>query len=180
MILRVMSLTRSLSAMRPECANCGPLDFCRNSAARGTDVAESSKSGRAEKCRFCDRQRLQPPTTAARAALRAVWIVSDPQRQDAKRSHASCLCGSLTIHDAGRMPARELRVNRRRTATAASVSSVPLWLIPRLRTVATADDHTAVRLLPMLARWPLLRQIATGGDGTGVEAMTERTHALRP
>ena len=32
----------------------------------------------------------------------------------------------------------------------------------------------------LIARWPLLRQIATGGDGTGVEAMTDRTFALRP
>jgi formate dehydrogenase major subunit len=31
-----------------------------------------------------------------------------------------------------------------------------------------------------LARWPLLRQIASGTDGTGVEAMTERTLELRP
>jgi formate dehydrogenase major subunit len=28
--------------------------------------------------------------------------------------------------------------------------------------------------------WPLLTQLATGSDGTGVEAMTERTRALRP
>ena len=28
--------------------------------------------------------------------------------------------------------------------------------------------------------WPLLTQLATGSDGTGVEAMTDRTRALRP
>jgi formate dehydrogenase major subunit len=32
----------------------------------------------------------------------------------------------------------------------------------------------------LVASWPLLRQITTGGDGTGVEAMSVETHALRP
>ena len=32
----------------------------------------------------------------------------------------------------------------------------------------------------LISRWPLLRQIATGGDGTGVESMSDRTLALRP
>jgi formate dehydrogenase major subunit len=32
----------------------------------------------------------------------------------------------------------------------------------------------------LISRWPLLKQIATGGDGTGVEAMTARTMALGP
>ena len=32
----------------------------------------------------------------------------------------------------------------------------------------------------LISRWPLLAQIATGGDGTGVEAMTARTLALEP
>ena len=32
----------------------------------------------------------------------------------------------------------------------------------------------------LISRWPLLAQIATGGDGTGVEAMTARTLALGP
>ena len=31
-----------------------------------------------------------------------------------------------------------------------------------------------------LRRWPLVRQILEGGDGTGPEAMTERTRNLRP
>ncbi len=35
-------------------------------------------------------------------------------------------------------------------------------------------------LLTLLSQWPLLKQIAGGGDGTGPEAMTERTKALRP
>jgi formate dehydrogenase major subunit len=32
----------------------------------------------------------------------------------------------------------------------------------------------------LIAEWPLLKQIAAGADGTGPEAMTERTRALRP
>ena len=35
-------------------------------------------------------------------------------------------------------------------------------------------------LRSLIGQWPLLRQIATGTDGTGVEAMSERTLALRP
>jgi formate dehydrogenase major subunit len=31
----------------------------------------------------------------------------------------------------------------------------------------------------LLMRWPLIRQITTGGDGTGREAMSERTRTLR-
>jgi formate dehydrogenase major subunit len=31
-----------------------------------------------------------------------------------------------------------------------------------------------------LKSWPLISQITSGGDGTGIEAMTERTKALRP
>ena len=38
----------------------------------------------------------------------------------------------------------------------------------------------AVGLLEFLHEWPVLRQIATGGDGTGPEAMSAETHALRP
>lgn len=32
----------------------------------------------------------------------------------------------------------------------------------------------------LFKRWPLMRQIFTGTDGTGVEAMSERTRTLRP
>jgi formate dehydrogenase major subunit len=32
----------------------------------------------------------------------------------------------------------------------------------------------------LITSWPVLRQIATGGDGTGSEAMSEMTRALRP
>jgi formate dehydrogenase major subunit len=32
----------------------------------------------------------------------------------------------------------------------------------------------------LIAQWPLLKQIATGGDGTGPEAMTEETRSIRP
>ncbi len=32
----------------------------------------------------------------------------------------------------------------------------------------------------ILFRWPVVRQILEGGDGTGPEAMTERTRTLRP
>jgi formate dehydrogenase major subunit len=35
-------------------------------------------------------------------------------------------------------------------------------------------------LTELLSRWPLIRQIKTGADGTGVEAMSERTRNLRP
>jgi formate dehydrogenase major subunit len=31
-----------------------------------------------------------------------------------------------------------------------------------------------------LESWPVVKQLASGGDGTGPEAMTERTQALRP
>jgi len=31
-----------------------------------------------------------------------------------------------------------------------------------------------------LSRWPLIQQIRTGTDGTGIEAMSERTRNLRP
>ncbi len=32
----------------------------------------------------------------------------------------------------------------------------------------------------LLSRWPLIRQIREGGDGTGPEAMSEQTHNLLP
>ena len=32
----------------------------------------------------------------------------------------------------------------------------------------------------LFTRWPLIRQILSGGDGTGPEAMSERTRTLRP
>ena len=35
-------------------------------------------------------------------------------------------------------------------------------------------------LTKRIAQWPVLRQIAEGGDGTGPEAMTERTIQLQP
>ena len=35
-------------------------------------------------------------------------------------------------------------------------------------------------LKQLLSRWPLIQQIQTGADGTGPEAMTERTRTLRP
>jgi len=35
-------------------------------------------------------------------------------------------------------------------------------------------------LTELLSRWPLIQQIRTGADGTGVEAMSERTRNLRP
>jgi formate dehydrogenase major subunit len=34
--------------------------------------------------------------------------------------------------------------------------------------------------MSLLGKWPLVRQIVSGGDGTGVEAMSDRTLALRP
>ena len=35
-------------------------------------------------------------------------------------------------------------------------------------------------LLDLIASWPLMRQVTGGGDGTGPEAMSARTVALRP
>jgi formate dehydrogenase major subunit len=35
-------------------------------------------------------------------------------------------------------------------------------------------------LADLLSKWPLIRQIKTGGDGTGPEAMSERTRTLQP
>lgn len=35
-------------------------------------------------------------------------------------------------------------------------------------------------LLDLLNRWPVVRQLRTGADGTGPEAMSERTRTLRP
>jgi len=37
-----------------------------------------------------------------------------------------------------------------------------------------------VSVRDLIASWPLLRQIATGGDGTGEEAMSAETRTLRP
>ena len=36
------------------------------------------------------------------------------------------------------------------------------------------------RLMSLLRRWPVFRQLIDGGDGTGPEAMTARTRALGP
>src|SRR5437764_1424083 len=35
-------------------------------------------------------------------------------------------------------------------------------------------------LAELLLKWPLIRQLKSGADGTGVEAMSDATHALRP
>ena len=35
-------------------------------------------------------------------------------------------------------------------------------------------------LAELLLKWPLIRQIVDGGDGTGAEAMSETTRSLRP
>lgn len=35
-------------------------------------------------------------------------------------------------------------------------------------------------LAELLLKWPLIRQLRGGGDGTGVEAMSDRTRALKP
>ena len=35
-------------------------------------------------------------------------------------------------------------------------------------------------LAELLLKWPLIRQLRGGGDGTGAEVMSERTRALRP
>jgi formate dehydrogenase major subunit len=43
-------------------------------------------------------------------------------------------------------------------------------------------DHTGMANAfgKLLASWPVFKQIATGGDGTGPEAMSARTRELRP
>jgi formate dehydrogenase major subunit len=40
--------------------------------------------------------------------------------------------------------------------------------------------YGGVMLKDTLTRWPFIRQILSGGDGTGVEAMSARTRNLRP
>ena len=35
-------------------------------------------------------------------------------------------------------------------------------------------------LAELLLKWPLIRQLKSGSDGTGIEAMSDATHALRP
>ena len=40
--------------------------------------------------------------------------------------------------------------------------------------------HSRGVLAELLLKWPLIRQLKSGGDGTGIEAMSERTAALRP
>jgi hypothetical protein len=35
-------------------------------------------------------------------------------------------------------------------------------------------------ILDLLRQWPLVQQVLTGGDGTGPEAMSAATRALRP
>jgi formate dehydrogenase major subunit len=40
--------------------------------------------------------------------------------------------------------------------------------------------YGGVMLKDTLTRWPFIRQILSGGDGTGVEAMSARTRSLRP
>jgi len=41
--------------------------------------------------------------------------------------------------------------------------------------------HTLSTVLAeLLLKWPLIRQLRTGADGTGAEAMSEATRALRP
>lgn len=35
-------------------------------------------------------------------------------------------------------------------------------------------------LAELLLKWPLIRQLRSGGDGTGAESMSERTRSLRP
>jgi formate dehydrogenase major subunit len=37
-----------------------------------------------------------------------------------------------------------------------------------------------VSVRDLIASWPLLRQLTTGGDGTGAEAMSDESRALRP
>jgi formate dehydrogenase major subunit len=51
---------------------------------------------------------------------------------------------------------------------------------PNCDSVFDVNDHGDVMLKDTLTRWPFIRQILSGGDGTGVEAMSARTLNLRP
>jgi formate dehydrogenase major subunit len=48
------------------------------------------------------------------------------------------------------------------------------------RTISTYSIFYNRQMISLLKRWPALRQLIDGGDGTGPEAMTDRTRALRP
>ncbi len=59
---------------------------------------------------------------------------------------------------------------------------LPRVTIPRNRPVAGSAAPAlvwAAMVLKLLAQWPLLRQIARRADGTGEEAMSAKTRALR-
>jgi formate dehydrogenase major subunit len=46
--------------------------------------------------------------------------------------------------------------------------------------IFNTSDFARCGVLEFLKRWPLVRQLQTGGDGTGAEAMSERTRNLLP
>src|SRR5438874_5411977 len=54
-------------------------------------------------------------------------------------------------------------------------------LRPKTQDLRPRFLHTLTLMLAeLLLKWPLIRQLRTGGDGTGAEAMSDRTKALRP
>lgn len=50
----------------------------------------------------------------------------------------------------------------------------------RPRDPALLFAYTLGVLAELLLKWPLIRQLKTGADGTGAEAMSERTNHLKP
>ena len=49
-----------------------------------------------------------------------------------------------------------------------------------MRSFQDRNGYTFPVLAELLLKWPLIRQLKTGADGTGVESMSDATHALRP
>jgi formate dehydrogenase major subunit len=53
--------------------------------------------------------------------------------------------------------------------------------VPQGDTPQNPEDWLEARMIKeLLSSWPVIRQILSGGDGTGVEAMSARTRNLRP
>src|SRR5438045_1446036 len=53
-------------------------------------------------------------------------------------------------------------------------------LITHHLSLSAVFAYTCLVLAELLLKWPLIRQLKEHADGTGVEAMSERTHNLRP
>ena len=66
------------------------------------------------------------------------------------------------------------------TTASRSADAAPLAIRVRsMSVVRTSGDYTIRRMLAeLLLKWPLIRQIVEGGDGTGAEAYSDRTRGL--